>query len=87
MSNDITYIGSTTRGIEAIMKQHIKHKQVFINFKLYKAMNEFGPEHFYITLIETFNYNVASELRIREGYYIRMLTPLLNSNIAGRSMK
>ncbi len=84
--NDLTYIGSTIRGIEERFKQHMYYKKVFVNFKLYKAMNEYGVENFYITLLETMTYNAVCELRMREGYYIKLLTPLLNSNIAGRTI-
>ena len=85
--NDMAYIGSTVQGLEARMKQHIYYKQVFINFKLYKAMSKYGSDNFSITLLEKFEYNIISELRVREGQYIKFMNPCLNSNIAGRTVK
>ena len=85
--NDIGYIGSTTIGIEARMKQHIYNRKIFINLKLYKAMTEFGVENFYINLLENFSYTEVKELRNREGEFIKFMNPVLNSNIAGRNIK
>ena len=50
-------------------------------------MLEYGPENFYINLLENYNYNEVKELRSREGEYIKFMKPCLNSNIAGRGIK
>ena len=65
--NNLMYVGSTIRDLETRMKQHLKDMYKFTNFKLYKAMNEFKAENFYINLLEEFEYNDIKQLRKREG--------------------
>ena len=59
----------------------------YTNFKLYKAMNQFKADNFYINLLEEFQYSDIKELRKQEGQYIKIVKPELNKNIAGRSVK
>ena len=81
------YVGSTIRSLETRMKQHLKDMLKFTNFKLYKAMNQFKGENFYINLLEEFEYNNIKDLRKQEGQYIRIIKPELNKNVAGRTLK
>ena len=85
--NNLMYVGSTIRSLETRMKQHLKDMYKFTNFKLYKAMNQFKGENFYINLLEEFEYNNIKELRKQEGLFIKMIKPELNANIAGRTLK
>ena len=85
--NNMMYIGSTIRTLETRMKQHIRDMAKYTNFKLYKAMNQFKADNFYINLLEEFQYIDIKELRKQEGKYIKIVKPELNKNIAGRSVK
>ena len=86
-SNNLMYVGSTIRDLETRMKQHLKDMYKFTNFKLYKAMNEFKPDNFYINLLEEFEYNNVKDLRKQEGKYVKIIKPELNKNIPGRSIE
>ena len=85
--NDMLYIGSTIRDIKDRFKSHFYDINKKPHYKLYKAMREFGFENFYILLIETIEVETKQELRNREGQYIRLIKPALNSNIAGRTCR
>jgi hypothetical protein len=85
--NNLMYVGSTIRNLETRMKQHRKDMYKFTNFKLYKAMNEFKPDNFYINLLEEFEYNNVKDLRKQEGKYVKIIKPELNKNIPGRSIE
>ena len=85
--NNLLYIGSTIRQLDVRMKQHMRDMYKFTNFKLYKAMKEFEPNNFNIDLLEEFEYTNIKELRRREGKYIQLIKPLLNKNVAGRTLK
>jgi group I intron endonuclease len=87
--NNYVYIGSTKQSLKARFEQHKRDMHKHINSKLYKAMNEFKIENFYIELLEILPFTYINELRIREGFYIKLLsslTHLLNKNIAGRTI-
>ena len=85
--NNLFYIGSTCRTVEIRMNEHIHDQHVYLNLRLYKAMLEYGHENFYIELLEAFTYDDIKELRAREGFYVRAMSPELNKNIPGRSPK
>ena len=85
--NQLMYVGSTSRDLNIRMKQHLKDMYKFTNFKLYKAMNEFKAENFYINLLEEFEYNDIKQLRREEGKFIKIIKPELNVNVAGRTIK
>ena len=85
--NNLLYIGSTIRQLDVRMKQHMRDMYKYTNFKLYKAMQEFEPNNFNIYLLEEFEYIDVKELRRREGKYIKIIRPLLNTYIAGRTLK
>ena len=85
--NNLLYIGSTIRELDVRMKQHMRDMYKYTNFKLYKAMKEFEPNNFNIDLLEEFEYTNIKELRRREGKYIQIIKPLLNKNVAGRTLK
>ena len=85
--NNLLYIGSTIRDLNARMKQHTRDMYKYTTFKLYKAMNEFDVKNFDISLLEEFEYDDIKDLRKREGTYIKIIRPLLNKNIAGRTLK
>ena len=81
------YIGSTIRELNIRMKQHKNDMYKYTNYKLYKAMNQFKPDNFYINLLEKCEYENIKDLRKKEGIYIKIIKPELNKNIAGRSLK
>ena len=88
---DDTYIGSTTQFLCNRMKNHRNdhnnpNKHTY-SFKLYKSFREVGLEHFYIELIEKYSCTSREELHAREGHWIRLEKPTLNSRIAGRTHK
>ena len=85
--NNLLYIGSTIRQLDVRMKQHMRDMYKYTNFKLYQAMTEFEPNNFNIYLLEEFEYIDIKELRRREGKYIKIIRPLLNTYIAGRTLK
>ena len=85
--NNLLYIGSTIRQLDVRMKQHMRDMYKYTNFKLYQAMTEFEPNNFNIYLLEEFEYIDVKELRRREGKYIKIIRPLLNTYIAGRTLK
>ena len=85
--NNLLYVGSTTRNLEARFKQHKHDINKYPNFKLYKAMQEFQHNNFYIILIEELDIETIQDLRKIKGQYIKLIKPTLNKNIAGRSMK
>jgi hypothetical protein len=86
-TNNLLYIGSTTRNLEDRFKEHKRDIIKYPNFKLYKAMKEYETGNFYILLIEELEVDDIKYLRKREGEYISLIKPTLNKNIAGRSMK
>ena len=85
--NNLLYVGSTIRTLETRMKQHMIDMYKYTNFKLYKAMQQFDASNFNINLIEEFEYNNIQELRRREGTYVKIISPLLNTNVPGRTVK
>ena len=86
-TNNLLYIGSTTRNLEERFKEHKRDIDKYPIFKLYKAMKEHNNDNFYILLIEELEVDGIKDLRRKEGEYIKLIKPALNKNIAGRSMK
>ena len=86
VDND-TYIGSSC---QALCKRFQNHKDSLNSYKrgraLYKKMNELGKEQFYIELIEQYPCENVEQLRRREGEIIRELKPVLNKQVAGRTI-
>lgn len=73
ITNDINekiYIGKTNNSIQKRWKQHCKDriKEQCKERPLYRAMNKYGIEHFYITLVEECSDLIVSE---REIYWIK----------------
>lgn len=65
--NNKVYIGQTTYTLEERFKQHLFSARYQAPYKLYRAMNKYGIEHFQIQLIEECP---NSELNIKEAYWI-----------------
>lgn len=65
--NNKVYIGQTTYTLEERFKQHLFSARHEAPYKLYRAMNKYGTEHFQIQLIEECP---NSELNIKEAYWI-----------------
>lgn len=69
--NDKMYIGMTSRTVEERWNEHLKSynntNSRMYNFKIYKAMREFGIENFYYEVIEECDNSKLSE---REKYWI-----------------
>ena len=85
--NNLLYVGSTIRELDVRMKQHMRDMYKYTNFKLYKAMDQFKPNNFYIDILEEFEYENIKDLRKQEGKYIKIIKPELNKHIAGRTIK
>jgi group I intron endonuclease len=89
IKNNITnvlYIGSTSRDINERFKEHKRDIDKYPTFKLYKAMKEYNADNFYILLIEELEVDDIKDLRRKEGQYIKLITPALHKNIAGRDI-
>ena len=86
IDNEI-YIGSSC---QALSKRFQKHKDSLTTYKkdrkLYSKMIELGIDKFYIELIEEYPCDNVEQLRRREGEIIRELKPVLNKQIAGRTL-
>lgn len=67
--NEKVYIGQTIYPIEKRFKQHVRDrkKRAVEKRPLYRAMNKYGVEHFYINLIEECSLEKQDE---RESYWI-----------------
>lgn len=90
--NQKQYIGSSCQDLENRFQQH----KLTATFKkhqhrpLYKDMNTYGAEHFFIELVEEYPCKCRTELLKREGAIIRerkATMELYNKNIAGRTLK
>ena len=85
--DDDLYVGSSC---QALSKRWQKHKDSLTTYKkdrkLYSKMNELGVDNFYIELIEEYPCDNVEQLRRREGEIIREWKPILNKQIAGRTI-
>ena len=86
--DDDVYIGSTTQPLSKRFEKHRSNckSEDKKNRKLYHKMNEIGVEQFYIELIEKVECEDISELRQKEGEWIRKIGSL-NYQIAGRTLQ
>lgn len=68
--NDKVYIGETTMGYKARFAQHCKQStRTQRHYKLYKAMNKYGVDKFYVELLED---NVPiNKMYEKEIFYIK----------------
>ena len=85
--DDDIYIGSSC---QPFCKRFQKHKDSLTTYKkdrkLYSKMIELGKEQFYIELYEEYPCDNVEQLRRREGEIIRELKPILNKQVAGRTI-
>lgn len=65
--NEKLYIGKTERDVETRWKEHIRHKDLYLDIPLYRAFNKYGIENFEITVLEQCDKNIINE---REKYWI-----------------
>ena len=78
-----------------VVKHYVRgfknHKDSMNTYKkdraLYKKMQDIGKEQFYIELYEEYPCDNVEQLRQREGEIIRQLKPILNKQVAGRTIK
>lgn len=75
ITNDINhkqYVGKTNKTVEKRFKEHIgdSRKKRCEKRPLYKAMNKYGVEHFYIEVLEECSAEIVA---IREEYWISKL--------------
>jgi group I intron endonuclease len=89
--NSDVYVGSTCSMLHKRMHEHrakanYTTRTYGSKAPIHQAMNELGPEHFYIELIEPYPCKSKDELKAREGHYIRE-RGTLNMLIAGRTKK
>jgi hypothetical protein len=88
LETDDIYVGST---VDMLHKRMYKHrndaKKGRTNMKIHLEMQRIGIDSFKIELIENYPCQTIQELHMREGHWIRTLTPSLNQLIAGRTRK
>ena len=84
--DDDVYVGSTTNTLEGRMKGHRQgsHTKCKQHLQLYKKMNEYGFDKFFVELIEEYPCNSKIELGAGEGHWIKE-RGTLNKIIQGRT--
>jgi len=86
IDNDL-YVGSSC---QSLSKRLQKHKGDMNgekkDRKLYSKMREIGKDKFYIELYEEYPCDNVEQLKRREGEIIRELKPILNKQVAGRTL-
>jgi len=81
--SDECYIGST---IQPLKKRYNDHKNDGSNSKI--LFEKYGYDNCYIELLENYPCENKTELRKREGEYMKMYwDKCVNKNIAGRDIK
>ncbi|WP_396128028.1 GIY-YIG nuclease family protein [Clostridium sp.] len=75
------YIGSTVKNLANRMSRHRSASKIQ-DSKVYLKMNKLGQNHFKIILLEEYSCETREQLRAREQYWIDLLKPALNSNVA-----
>jgi len=69
--NDKVYVGSTSGTLNKRLSKHVWSRNSKTNMPLYAAMRDIGKDCFYIELIEDYACENITQLRAREGYWIR----------------
>jgi group I intron endonuclease len=83
ITNDVNnelYIGSTIKTLSQRMAKHRQDskQERCQNYKIYKAFEEIGVEHFKIVLLEECLCVNRDQLRAKEDHYIQLLKPAYN---------
>ena len=81
---DDIYVGSTCAPLHKRLYWH-REASNQKQYKLYEAMRDLGRDAFQIELIEDYPCETVYELHRREGHWIRLLKPTLNTQLAGRT--
>ena len=90
MDDNMVYIGSTRRPLVTRFTDHKQHYNMFTqgkrphDCKSFDIFKEYGVEKCEIELLEEIQYTDITQLREREGYYIKII-PCVNRCIAGRN--
>lgn len=84
--NDKIYVGSTCNTLEQRLAKHksVRQSSSKKHRTLYALMNEIGPQHFYISLLEEVCCDTKLQLLEREAHWVKMLGTL-NMQIPGRT--
>ena len=86
--DDDIYIGSSCQPLSKRFQTHKDNRKGYKrDRKLYAKMNELGIDKFYIELVEEYPCDNVEQLRRREGEIIREKKPILNKQIAGRTIQ
>jgi hypothetical protein len=85
MHTDEIYIGSTYQALHKRMFEHRNTAKTGKRFRIYEKMRELGIDTFSIELVESYPCENRTELRQREGYWIRHLKATLNMITPGRT--
>ena len=85
------YVGSTVKTLTNRLSKHKDHYKYWKEHKTNYVRSAdifdlYGINNCHIVLLETFECETKSELRVKEGYYIKMLDTV-NKYIAGRTEK
>ena len=83
--DEIVYVGSTTQSIAERMDGHRQNAKRCLTNKLHTHMNEVGVKNFHVELIVDFPCERREQLATEEGKHIRLIRPICNTQIAGRS--
>ena len=73
--NGRQYVGKTNQTVERRFKQHIKDRTRFCDRPLYRAINKYGPENFFVETLEECSEEESANLEI---YWIGKLDTYKN---------
>ncbi len=81
----LVYVGSTVQELSERFSGHISFIKNFLGSKLSQYIYENGgPSNFQIELIMSYPCRSKADLEQKEGYFIRLMKPLCNTNIPGK---
>jgi group I intron endonuclease len=84
--DDEVYVGSTCQSLSRRFSKHKDMSRCRPNYKIYQHFNKLGIDKFCISLIEDYPCNNKTELRCREGVFIKE-QGTLNSQIECQTAK
>ena len=90
--NDKVYVGSTNGPLNKRLSKHFWSRNSKTQMPIYAAIRDIGKSCFYIELIEDYACDNITQLKAREGYWIRYYKSWLaeygyNQKVEGRAVK
>ena len=84
INRETIYIGSTCNTLSQRWRQHkLKVGDVKCRYRIYELIRCIGVDNVEILLIEQYPCSSKIELNMREGYFIKLLKPVGNCQVAG----